>query len=210
MIIHVYPGNNDTRVVIPLRHCILRALVYLERHACRSPLTRTTRMDVSPGIIHVEEGEALFSKLDRAVQRHPATVTHAQYTDVFLSLPAARNAEHRRTRAPAFVLQNFCDRMQHLLSTSFVPLTVRWIDPKNPNHVTVASLSYVSPGSLRLLTETGVWAAPHCGHPTTVHKPVCCPPAGCCDTSTAEHRQSVAVGLQPNCTYVKKEAPVKD
>ena len=118
MIIHVYPGNNDTRVVIPLRHCILRALVYLERHACRSPLTRTTWMDVSPGIIHVEAGEALFSKLDRAVQRHPATVTHAQYTDVFLSLPAARNAEHRRTRAPAFVLQTFCDRMQHLLSTS--------------------------------------------------------------------------------------------
>ena len=111
-------------------------------------------MDVSPGIIHVEEAcEALLSKLDRAVKRHPATVTHAQYTDVFLGLPAARNVEHCRTRVPAFVLDNFRDRIQHLLRTSFIPPSVRWSHPKNRNTVTVASLSYVSPGYLRPLTE---------------------------------------------------------
>ena len=88
--------------------------------------------------------------MNRALLRRPAFHTHTQYTDVFLALPVAHQADTHRVRVPAFVLETFRKRLSQLISRRITPVTVTWV-PNGKKAVASAPLQYARPAATRPL-----------------------------------------------------------
>ena len=117
-------------------------------------LTWSTWQDITPGIIYNEEPcEALLSKLNRAMSHRPGMCTHEQYTDVFLSLPVARTAEHHRVRVPTYVVDKFNSRLKDILTRRVNPVTCRWM-PQGQRVTCEVPLTYTSSTYLRPLIRS--------------------------------------------------------
>ena len=97
------------------------------RTVCVALLSWTPWHDVAPGCIFAEEGgEAMLSKVTKALRRHRTGTTHEHYADVFLSVPPAKVADRHAMPMPRKTLDIVRSRFRMLLQRRLNLPMVRW------------------------------------------------------------------------------------